>query len=254
MAITIFWILIAIALTLFLIQLVNLAVYQYGINRSPELLVACAGSEKPSTPKSLKVTNLRWDKFQKEDGSVLNVKDYKPYITIGQSMLLGGIQNQDIVFVKEIKDRKDQKKPHFPVIMALKREPEALKKAARFNDKAEVKIRRVWEFCDLSDTDETILNMVRETIESQSFESLRRIDEAKFPDEEWMLADFKRRLTRYREEHQGCEQKNHKDHTALISTTLDTMQGRVHFSIHSKSTMIGEVKYAFGINRDVEVA
>jgi len=204
------------------------------------LAVACAGSEKPCTPKELKVTNIHWNGFRKEDGNVLSAKDYDRYIVMGESMLLGGIQNQDFVFVKKVPE------PNhliLPAIMVLRRD-----------DKAELKIRRSWRMCSLSCSDKEINAMVNAIIMSDDFQALRRMDESKFLSNEWMLNDFSNRLMRYRNEHSGCEQANHPDNMALISTTYDTMQGRVHFSIHSSHSIVGKVEYAFGINQNLEVA
>ena len=166
-------------------------------------------------------------------------------------MLLGGIRSEDIIFVKEISSNEI---PTLPAILVLKREQAAIEKAARFNDQAETKIRRSWKVCSLDSSNDTIVTMVREIINCRKFQEIRRLDETKFPDTDWLLADFTNRLERYRKEHEGCEQGNNINHCALISTTLDTMQRRVHFSIHSCRTIIGEVKYAFGINHNLEVA
>lgn len=246
-----FWILLGFTSLLFFIQIGGLIVYRRGINRSPVFMVACAGSEKPSTPKSLKMLNLNFDNFRKEDGSVLDIDNYEGFITMGRSMLLGGIQDQDIIFVKKTTEKNEL---HFPSIIVLKREPAAMVKAARFNDKAEMKIRRAWGFCSLDRADETILDQVNAIIEGDEFQNLRNHDISKFPERDWLIADFKNRLLRYREEHSGCEQAMNENYMALISTTFDTIKDRVHFSIHSNRTVIGEVKYAFGVNRDMVVA
>ena len=236
---------------LFLIQIASVVYYQRGIRNSPVFQVACAGSEKPDTPKEYKVTNLQWNNFKNEEGSVINAKEYLQFVTIGESMLLGGILSEDIIFVKEISSNEI---PTLPAILVLKREQAAIEKAARFNDQAETKIRRSWKVCSLDSSNDTIVTMVREIINCRKFQEIRRLDETKFPDTDWLLADFTNRLERYRKEHEGCEQGNNINHCALISTTLDTMQRRVHFSIHSCRTIIGEVKYAFGINHNLEVA
>ena len=251
MASTVFGILLTIVVMLFLIQLASVINYQREIRHSPVFKVACAGSEKPGTPSEYKVTNMQWNKFITEDGSVLNTNDYRPFITMGESMLLGGIRSQDILFVKETGT---QEIPALPAILVLQREQAALKRAAQFNDKAEMKIRRSWSVCTLNLPNKTILEMVQEIIDCQQFQRIRSLDETKFPNREWLMADFSTRLERYRNEHHGCEEDGNVDHRALISTTYDTMQGRVHFSIHSCHTIIGVVKYAFGINHDVEAA
>lgn len=251
MATTVLGILVIILILLFLVQIANVVYYHRVTRNSPVFLVACAGSEKPDTPKEYKVTNLQWNNFKNEEGDVINAKDYLHFITMGESMLLGGIRSEDILFVKKIED---QEIATFPAILVLRREPAAMEKAARFNDQAETKIRRSWEVCSLDSPNETILELVKEIINSPKFQAIRRLDETKFPDTDCLLDDFAVRLERYRREHEDCEQINNINHRALISTTLDTMQGRVHFSIHSCRTIIGEVKYAFGINHNLEAA
>lgn len=251
MAITILWILVAIALLLFSIQVGGLVSYCKSIKSAPVMQVACAGSEKPHTPKELKVTNIHWDDFLDDNGCPLKEEGFYTYIINGQSMLLGGIQDKDIIFV----DRQtDINGLSFPVIMALRREPAAMNKAARYGDKAEIKIRRTWDKCELTDDDNAISERVRKIINSTKFGYLRNIDETKFPSEEWLLGDFQQRLRRYRDEHPDYNQQDHKDHIVLISTTLDTNRDMVHFSIHSSGCAIGEVKYAFGINNNIEAA
>lgn len=249
MVTTVFEILVTIVIVLFAILLANVVYYQRIISRSPVFRVACAGSEKPCTPKEYKVTNLQWNNFQKADGSFLDAREYRLFITVGESMLLGGIRNQDIIFVKESKEL-----PTLPAILVLQREPMALAKAAQFNDKAEMKVRRSWKKCTLNLQNEDILDMVQEIINCKKFQEIRNRNEEKFPNAEWLIADFVVRLERYRKEHIGCEEDANVNHNAIISTTYDTQHGRVHFSIHSCNTIIGEVKYAFGINHDLEAA
>lgn len=251
MATTIFGILITIVVMLFLIQSIGVMVYHQSIKHSPTLPVACAGSEKPGTPKEYKITNLQWNRFKKTDGSVLNTDDYHTFITMGESMLLGGIRSQDILFVKEYDP---QEMPELPAILVLQREQAALERAAQFNDKAEKKIRRSWRVCSLNHSNDEILGMVQEIIDSQQFQDIRNLDETKFPSTNWLLSDFSNRLERYRQEHQDCELRDNDNHNALISTTFDTMQRRVHFSMHSCRTIVGEVKYAFGINHELKTA
>lgn len=251
MATIILGILITIVTILFLIQLIGVIVYNQSIKHSPTLPVACAGSEKPDTPKEYKITNLQRNRFKKTDGSVLNMDDYRIFITIGESMLLGGIRNQDILFVKEYNP---QERLEFPTILVLQREQAALERAAQFNDKAEKKIRRSWRVCSLDYSNEEIQGMVQEIIDSQQFQNIRSLDETKFPSNNWLLSDFSNRLERYRREHQDCELRDNENHKALISTTFDTMQRRVHFSMHSCRTIVGEVKYAFGINHELKTA
>lgn len=130
---TVFWVFAIITILLFLFLLVEFYLYT---NETVKFNVACAGSEKPFTPQALNVTNLRWDNFKDKNGNKLNKKDFIKFIIKGDSMLLGGIKNNDLVFVRKIKDKTALQ---FPSIMALKRDKNALQKAAQFNDKATIK-------------------------------------------------------------------------------------------------------------------
>lgn len=247
---TTFGILVATALLLFTIQVIGLINYRNSIKYAQIMKVACAGSEKPHTPKELKVTNIHWNDFLDDKGRPLKKEKFHTYIINGQSMLLGGIQDNDIIFVD---NQTDINKLSFPIIMALHREQIAMNKAAQYGDKAEIKIRRTWDKCELTDK-QAILKLVSNIIDSDKFKRLRNIDVTKFPTKEWLLVDLQRRLDRYCEEHPNHTLQNHKDHTILISTTLDTNRNIVHFSIHSSGCVIGEVKYAFGINNNIEAA
>ena len=110
-------------------------------------------------------------------------------------------------------------------------------------------MRRTWRICTLDKSDEEIENILLEIINSQEFNNLKRIDESKFPEAECLVGDFKeKRLKRYREEHEGCNRTDSKDNNAIISTTLDTRTGKVHFSIHPFYSIIGKVEYAFSIS------
>ena len=241
-----FYILLMLFVGLLIMQIVGIILYQKQKRNSPILAVACAGSEKCNTPKAFRITNLSGQVFKDKEGYDIKVQDYVRCITVGNSMLLGGIKDRDIIFIK--KDI-NVAECEFPVILVLQREPAAMEKAlSLYNDKAELKIRRTWRICSLNLSDEEILSQVKDIIESPKFGQIRQIDETKFADTQWMIEDIKARITRYRTEHIGCENVGNKDSVALLSTTYDTIQERVHFSIHSIKNVIGEVKYAFGSN------
>lgn len=233
-------------LGLLIMQIVGIILYKKQKSNSHILAVACAGSEKCNTPKAFRITNLSRQVFKDKNGDNISVQDYMRCITVGNSMLLGGIKDRDIIFVKK---GINVAECEFPVILVLQREPAAMEKAlSLYNDKAELKIRRTWKICSLNLSDEEILSQVKDIIESPKFIKIRQIDETKFAETQWMIDDIKVRITRYREEHQGCENIGNESNVALLSTTYDTVQERVHFSIHSIKNVVGEVKYAFGSN------
>lgn len=242
----VFKILLIVFCVLLVMQLVRLGIYQRQKINSPVLAVACAGSEKYCTPKEFRITNLNTRNFKDKNGEYINSQDYERCIIVGNSMLLGGIRDKDIVFIKRDINIAECS---FPVILVLRREPAAMEKASlQYDDKAELKVRRTWEICSLNQSDEEIAKMVEEIIKSKRFQEIREIDESKFATSEWMVEDIKCRITRYRTEHIGCEEVGNKNNVALLSTTYDTGQKRVHFSIHPVRTIVGEVKYAFGTN------
>lgn len=243
MTIVVFIILATFVALLVGMQVIKFVKYQRGVNNAPLFPVVCAGSEKPWASKDIKVTNLDWGKFFDKDNNPVNPDNFLKFITRGNSMLLGGIKDGDLVLVEEKKDG-----IIYPAFVVLKREPQAIANAHRVNDYAELKIRRAWNECDLGKTDDDILSIIREIIEgNKTFNELKQLDSTKFPSEEWLICDFSERLKRYREEHEGCESNSNEHFTAIISTTLDTFKNRVHFSIHSKQMLIGVVKHAYGI-------
>ena len=241
---TFVYILAAVTLVLFVILVIEVIAGNSKLHKNPLLQVACAGSENPCTANKVCVTDFNWDELPVDKSQIEKTDKYKKFIISGQSMLLGGIKNNDIVFVEPIKKIDNCK---FPAIIVLKREPIAMEKAARVDDKAEYKVRRTWGCCRLDQTNDNIINIVQNVISSPKFQQLRAKDTSKFPEESWLIEDFKKRLVRYRDEHENCNNSANVNYMALISTTLDTQKNRVHFSMHSKNTFVGIVRHAYGI-------
>lgn len=231
---------------LFVSQVVVVSLQQHSLRKkSPIMDIACAGSVKPNAPGKIQVVNLQWDKLPHEDTPSENKKDVKYFIIAGWSMLLGGIENNDLVVVDKVKKFEDLK---LPAIVVLKREPIAIEKALLVGDKAKYKVRRSWTKCSLNQSDEEILKIVQNIIQSDKFNELKSIDETKFPPSFDLIEDFKERLACYKKEHEDCKEKNNENHLALISTTLDTTLNKVHFSIHSCKMLIGKVRSAYQIS------
>ena len=240
MTMTIFWILAILSTTLFALQIVRVARYQRSIKKAPVLQVVRAGSEKPGALKELKVTNLDLSKFHTKDGNPINYENL--YITMGDSMLLGGIRDKDIVYVEKNPDEIE-----YPAFVVIRREPQAIDYAKCINDFAELKIRRAWKECNLGQSNDEISSIIESILSDEKFIKIKQLDEKKFPSNEWLISDFKERLKLYREEHEGCEHEGCDDYIAIISTTLDTMKNRVHFSIHSRKMLIGIVKHVYAM-------
>ena len=230
---------------LFILVIATVIVSNNILHKKPLLPVACAGSENPCTSKKVCITDLNWNDLPLEQIDEQDkTEKYQKFIISGYSMLLGGIQNNDIVFVEPIKKIDDIE---FPAIVVLKREPIAIKKALQVDDKAEYKVRRTWKYCRLDQQDEVIVDVVKGIIEGSRFQQLKNKDTNKFPEESALVNDFEKRLRRYREEHEGCDNSSNANYIALISTTLDTQKNKVHFSIHSRNTLVGPVRHAYGV-------
>ena len=132
----VFKILLIVFCVLLVMQLVRLGIYQRQKINSPVLAVACAGSEKYCTPKEFRITNLNTRNFKDKNGEYINSQDYERCIIVGNSMLLGGIRDKDIVFIKRDINIAECS---FPVILVLRREPAAMEKASlQYDDKAEL--------------------------------------------------------------------------------------------------------------------
>lgn len=239
-----FIILALVTLGLFIILITEVIVDNSNIKKGTILQVACAGSENPCTPNKVCITDFKWEELPLNKNQIDKSKRYKKFIISGQSMLLGGIQNNDIIFVESVKkiDNLD-----FPAIIVLKREPLSLEKASQVDDKAEYKVRRTWGCCTLDQDDDNIVSFVKEIIQGNRFQQLKAKDIDKFPKDSLLVDDFKERLNTYRKEHKDCTNSANVNYMALISTTLDTQKNKVHFSIHSKNMLVGIVKQAYGI-------
>ena len=61
---------------------------------------------------------------------------------------------------------------------------------------------------------------------------------------------FNNRLAKYVQDYPTCKNVKDSNNIAVISTTLDTKQNIVHFSIHPYRCVKGEVKYSFGLQEN----
>ena len=236
---------IAVVILLFLLCIQFLGVWRYHdvMKNAIVLENACAGSQKVNTPKDVELINLRKDEFHTSSGKVLRYDDYKCFIVSGNSMLLGGIIDGDLIFTKPVDNVSNLQ---FPSILVLKREEKALDRAARVNDYAQNKVRRSWAICDLSKDD--VETIVRNCIGYEEFLQLKSTYPDKFPNDEFMIEDFKERLKCYKTDYPSCCDDSDVGCMAIISTTLDTPSQKVHFSIHPARSIEGEVFYSFHLD------
>gem|GEM_PF-3993469 len=216
----------------------------------PGLYVSCAGSVNSNTPEKKVLPGFDWKAIKPSDGTVLSPDKYDVFSVKGSSMLLGGIQDGDVLFVK--KGVRGQLEVNYPAFVVLRREDDALCEAAQIKDFAKFKVRRTWFETDLSQvTDEELAERIKsDIIEKEKFAELKELgnkNNVTFPDTEALLSDFKKRVLRYRETHGGSMSP------VLISSTLNTDDNCVHFSVHSKDMLVGEVKYDFKVGANPTV-
>lgn len=220
--------------------------WQY-IDRVRNTLVfgtACAGSERPDTPKELSVYKLKKEKITDKNGKPLRMDEYECLIACGQSMLLGGIDDEDLLLVKPVTD---VTRLVFPSVLIIKRDDFAKQNAVRLNDYAEKKVCRSWALCDLSKED--AVEKVKECMNQKEFVELKHGHEDKFPSTDDLIQDFKdKRLGRYKTKYPSFNQESDENCLAIISTTFDTQDKKVHFSIHPARMIESEVYYSFHIS------
>ena len=233
----------ALFIVLFLIQILGLLRYLDVQKNAIVVKTACAGSEKPNTPNEVEITNLRRDDFYSSTGEKIDIDKYTCYIAKGKSMLLGGIDDSDLLLTKPI----DIASLSFqnPSILVLRRENNALEKAAWVNDCAELKIRRSWAKCNIAKEDP--IKFAEKIMENSLFIDLKEDYNDKFPSKEMLISDFKSRIDCYKQDYRNCENDGDENCITIISTTLDTRKQKVHFSIHPARTAVGEVAYSFNL-------
>lgn len=234
--------LIIITLVLFALLIVAVIKNQNELDEeNPVFSAACAGSVNAGAPSSIRVENFHWDKLIKSDGNkpIERADNVLFFMTIGNSMLLGGIKDKDLLVVKKTKGNECD----FPAIVVLKRDKKRKLKAAKENDFAEYKVRRTWDECSLEIGDDAMVSRIRKILEDERFKQLKRNYPDKFPEDEELICDFRNRLEQYRNEYQ--KRKDCSD--VILSTTLSTKTQTVHFSIHPKCSMVGKVEHAFQI-------
>lgn len=216
---------------------------QFKMAKVTTVKVSCAGSAIVNAPNEIKVQNLNNQKFYDKNRRLINPDDYNKYWVKGWSMMLCGINDNDLVFTKEVSlDNISFKQPH---VFVLKRDECVRRKVALDNDMAEYKVRRGWNIVCLGEDnlDECIKNIV----ESEKYRELKNKFSELFLSEEEMMEDFVNvRLNKYIEQYPNCHDKLDENHKAIISTTLKASKGnKVTFSLHPVRTIMGEVLYSY---------
>lgn len=207
--------------------------------------VSCAGSAVANAPWEVKV-QLNNRMFYDKDGNLVNPDKFDKYWVKGQSMLLCGINEDDLLFTRKIPSLSDVKfdRPH---VYVLRRDECVRKKVAVENDLAEFKVRRAWAFVRIGKDD--LGECVKNILSSEFFMDLKRKYPDSFLTEEEMLKDFDvERREKYMKQYPDSANESDKNHVAIISTTLKKSKGnKVTFSIHPARTIEGEVVYSYSL-------
>lgn len=244
---TILWIIGAISVivpaVLMFLQWLGVRRYDKRLESTTVCSTACAGSEHLNTPKELGIVNLDKYKFLDEDKKPINIKEYKCIVACGWSMLLGRIEDKDLLLVKPVENVGDLR---FPSVLIIERDEFSKKSARNYNDYAENKIRRSWSLCDMSK--ENPVDVMKRCMEMEKYRELLKEYSDKFPSVDVITEDFKKRVGIYKDNYHTCGNAGDEHQMAVISTTYDTQKQIVHFSIHPVKDIMGEVYYSFRIS------
>ncbi len=222
----------------------NLFQYQKEIDTNKFLEVACAGTPKANNPESVKMPHVLASNLVSKNDAGKN-RGTKRFFVKGDSMLLGGIRNGDIVCV-EMYSCEDVSQLHYPTIIVLKRNEKSEESAVAINDNSKYKIRRAWGTYhfnknDLDTSKEKVMNRVGVIYEMELFRALRNKYPEKFLDKQEMINHFEKKMSTYVDEYLLTESPKEKDFSVFISTTYDTVDEKVRFSIHSIDLLQGQV-------------
>lgn len=235
-----FILLLTISLVLFLILLVAFVYRLYEV-RSIPIASAAAGDVRINAPRIQKLLNLNTQGFYDENHMRLDFQQYKHFVVCGNSMLLAGIEDGDILFVEEQMDNCQELK--FPCILVLQREHFSFVDT----NSPLYKIRRAWGVYDLSDSNVDLLKQLDEIMESSDFKDVidLGVQRGYVVDKEDIKNDFiNNRWMKYQKYYPSCKRKD-KNHKIILSTTLDTKRNLIHFSIHPCHCVMGKVLHSF---------
>lgn len=235
-----FWVLLVLYCLVFLLVLCAFGVRVHD-GMGVKISTATAGDPHMVVPCAQRLVNLNEKGFYNSDGQIIEYDEYRKFSVAGWSMLLAGIQDGDLLFVKPYGSEVDMK---FPCVVVIEREH-----FSRFDrNTAHYKVRRSWAVCHMGKSDlDQVLDQI---ISSAEFQQLINESGGKncFMSPEVMKSDFfDTRLKKYLMDYPLCKQTDDENNVAVISTTLDTKRNVVHFSIHPYRCIVGEVIYSFGL-------
>lgn len=207
---------------------------------------ACAGTSKSDKPAEVQSVSTEFNKFIGKDGQALDPNEYLQFVVEGNSMQFCGIHDKDLIFVpKEFRIVQLKK---FPYILVLENSDAK-------EGQSKYKIRRAWGIAQFGDDRfEADVRKIMDSKQFQEIKDLKGVDgNLAYRGDEQVIEDFlSRRLPKYEQKYIYCQNPDNWNRTVVISTTFDTDDEYIHFSIHPISTIIGIVSDSFTVckNKD----
>lgn len=234
-----------------LLVLFGLLLFSFVVYTSHHLWipVACAGKAEVGMLHWRRGLSMYSNEFLAPDGRRLTPKEYKAYVTRGDSMRLCGILNGAVLFVRMV-FRFDEHRMTFPKILLLKRDKSGWDNwmdnlLMWLGLKPSYKVRRAWSLYRVGeDNDNEILERIHH---DQSFAALEANREFMGWDE--MKKNFKEvKLVEYMKKYSNCKVAGDENHLAIISTTLHKKDNQIKFSIHPVRVIEGEVECYYNVS------
>lgn len=193
-----------------------------------------SAGDRKGVPGCVKCHSLAGKRFVDKDGSVMDAADYDHYTVVGDSMRYCGIRDGNVVFATKGANLADLKGMPVPVV---------LKWADPRPGEPACKLRRAWATWiptgDYSD-------MLQAIFSNPKFQQIREIKG--YDTDDALARDFAEvRLPAYLRRHAVGPEGGSVADVALISTTFNVGEGKVHFSIHPLSSLVGVVKASFDL-------
>ncbi len=198
------------------------------------LNLAAAGSEKVGckSRQTTEVYGLNLTQYKDSQGKILDPDDYKLFVVDGESMQFCGIHNHDLIF--STKTFVADENCSFPAVLVIR-------KNHIIENYPAYKVRRAWNVVNY---DSDLVKAVRNLLQSNVFSQIKDLPE--YPGDESIMEDFVTlRLPRYEDEFIKCTAPDVKDRTVIISTTYNTEENRIHFSLHPINRVVGKVIASF---------
>lgn len=205
---------------------------------------ACAGTSKSDKPEKAESVSVEINRFYDRNGKLLDPNNYDQFVAEGDSMQFCGIHDKDLLFVA--KGFRIVHLKEFPYILVLKND-EALPGKSRY------KVRRAWGIAHFEKGDR-FETAVRKIMASEAFKEIKELkgkdDNKAYKGDELVVEDFlTHRLPPYEKKYIDCADPDEWNKTVVISTTFDTDDKYIHFSIHPIANIVGIVEESYNVSR-----